>query len=139
MRADEQTGMHLLLAVIVSVFSGILSLITLILSWELWTVLLITVSCVSVWVLHIARLGTDAFYENLCAGLMLTEFFYFGVHESSLFDVPAVACILILALFMLNKKWIIHVTGILYVMILLYHGFLLKTVSHQMGNQKLYQ
>ena len=139
MRADEQTGMHLLLAVIVSVFSGILSLITLILSWELWTVLLITVSCVSVWVLHIARLGTDAFYENLCAGLMLTEFFYFGVHESSLFDVPAVACILILALFMLNKKWIIHVTGILYVMILLYHGFLLKTVSHQMGNQNLFR
>ena len=66
MRADEQTGMHLLLAVIVSVFSGILSLITLILSWEVWTVLLITVSCVSVWVLHIARFGTDAFYENLC-------------------------------------------------------------------------
>ena len=38
----------------------------------------------------------------------LTEFFFFGVHETSLFDIPAMACILILALFTLNKKWILY-------------------------------
>ena len=34
MRAEEQTSQHLLLAVIVTVFSGLLGLITLFLSWE---------------------------------------------------------------------------------------------------------
>ena len=47
---------------------------------------------------------------------MLTEFFFFGVHESSLFDIPAVACILTLALFMLNKKWIVYATVALYIL-----------------------
>lgn len=104
MRAEEQTSRHLLLATITTVFSGMLSMVTLIRAWELWMIPLVIAGCFSVWLLHIGRFGSDTFYENLCAGLMLTEFFFFGVHRSSLFDAPAVACILILALFMLNKK-----------------------------------
>ena len=91
MRAEEQTSRHLLLAVIVTVFSGMLCLVTILMAWELWVVLLMAAGCFSIWLLHIARLGSDTLYENLCAGLMLTEFFFFGVHPSSLFDLPAVA------------------------------------------------
>ncbi len=132
MRVEEQTSRHLLLAVITTVFGGMLSLVTLVMAWEFWMVVLMTAGCISVWFLHIARIGSDAFYENLCTGLMLTEFFFFGVHETSLFDIPAMACILILALFMLNKKWILHVTVSLYVLELLYHTLILHTISPQM-------
>ena len=104
MRAEEQTSRHLLLAVITTVFSGMLGLVSMILSWELWMLPLMTAGCFSVWFLHIAKLGSDTLYENLCTGLLLVEFFFFSVHDSSLFDIPAVACILILALFMMNKK-----------------------------------
>ena len=97
MRAEEQTSRHLLLAVIVTVFSVTLSLITIAMAWESWVVPLTIAGCFSVWLLHIARVGSDAFYENLCAGLLLVEFFFFSVHETSLFDASAVACILILA------------------------------------------
>ena len=100
-------------------------------------ILLVTAGCFSIWILHIAKLGSDTFYENLCAGLMLTEFFFFGVHESSLFDIPAVACILALALFMLNKKWILHMIAALYVLELLYHGLILHTISSQMGHRDI--
>ncbi len=129
---EEKTSRHLLLAVIITVLSSILSLVTLVMAWEFWMILLVTAGCFSVWILHIAKLGSDTFYENLCAGLMLTEFFFFGVHESSLFDIPAVACILALALFMLNKKWILHMIAALYVLELLYHGLILHTISSQM-------
>lgn len=139
MRAEEQTSRHLLLAVITTVFSGMLSLVTLIRAWELWMILLVAVGCFSVWLLHIGRFGSSAFYENLCAGLMLTEFFFFGVHRSSLFDAPAVACILILVLFMLNKKWIMYVTAALYGLILLYHGLILHTIFLGMGNEDLFR
>ena len=104
MRAEEQTGRHLLLAVIVTVFSAVLILLTIVMAWELWMIPLIAMACLSVWVLHIARLGSDTLYENLCSGLMLLEFFFMGIQKTSLFDIPAVACIMILALFMLNKK-----------------------------------
>lgn len=133
MRADEQTSRHLLLAVIVTVFSGLLGLITLFLSWEFWTLPLMTAGCFGVWFLHIGRLGSNTLFENLCAGLMLTEFFFFGVHESSLFDLPAVACILILALFVLNKKWILYAAAALYALVLAYHGLILHTISYRMG------
>ena len=38
MRAEEQTSKHLLLAVIVTVFSSILGLVTMAMAWEFWMV-----------------------------------------------------------------------------------------------------
>lgn len=139
MRGEDQTGKHLLLAVIVTIFSVMLNFVTILMAWEFWMILLMTAGCLSIWVLHIARLGSDTLYENLCAGLLLTESFFFGVHSSSLFDMPAVSCILILALFMLNKKWILYVTAFLYVLELLYHGFVLHTISSQMERQDIFR
>lgn len=133
MRVGEQTGRHLLLAVITTIFSGMLSLITVVMAWEFWMIPLIAAGCFGIWLLHIAKLGSGAWYENLCAGLMLLEFFFFGVHESSLFDMPAVACILILALFMLNKKWVLYVLAALYALALLYHVLVLHTISYHTG------
>ena len=133
MRAGEQTGRHLLLAVITTVFSGMLGLTTAVMAWELWTIPLVAAGCFSVWFLHIGKLGSGKFYENLCAGLLLLEFFFFSVHESSLFDIPAVACIVTLALFMLNKKWVLHVVKALYVLALLYHVLILRTITYDIG------
>ena len=102
MRMEEKISQHLLLALIVTAFSGLLGLSALVMGWELWMLPLMMVGCCGVWSLHIARIGSDALLENLCAGLMLGEFFFFSVHESSLHDIPTMACILILVLFMLS-------------------------------------
>lgn len=132
MRAEEQTSRHLLLAVITTIFSGILILVTVLMAWEDWMIPLIAAGCFSVWLLHIGRFGSDSLYENLCAGVLLTEFFFFGVHRASLFDIPIVACILILALFMLNKKWMMNGIMGLYVLEVLYHALVLRTISPRM-------
>ena len=67
------------------------------------------------------------------------EFFFFGVHEISLFDIPAVACVMVLALFMLNKKRLLHMIQALYVLVLLYHGLILHTISRQMEFQEVFR
>ena len=139
MKAWGQTSRHLLLAVITTVFSGMLGLITVVMVWELWTIPLMAAGCFGVWFLHIAKIGSDAFYENLCAGLLLLEFFFFGVHESSLFDIPAVACIIILALLMLNKKWVLHMLEALYVLVLLYHVLILRTITYGIGFREAFR
>ena len=64
MRAEEQTSRHLLLAVMVTVFSGLLGLITLFLAWEFWMLPLMAAGCLGVWILHIARLGSNTLYET---------------------------------------------------------------------------
>ena len=98
MREQEQTSIHLLLAVTSSTFSIMLIVLTLALSWEMWIIPLILIGCFIVWWFHIGRDGSEMLYENLCAGLMLIEFFFFGVHRDILFDIPVVACILLLIL-----------------------------------------
>ena len=132
MGTEGQTSQHLLLAVIISVFSGMMILITVVMPWELWMVPVILTGNFSVWFLHIGRIGTGAVYENLCAGVMMVEFFFFGVHRESLFDMPAVACIMILSLFMLNKKWMLLMIEGLYLLGLLYHFLIFHTISYDM-------
>ncbi len=132
MRTEEQTSMHLLLAVIVSVFSVTLIVVTAALSWEPWMVPLVMAGCFSVWCLHIGNIGTELIYENLCAGVMLTEFFFFGVHSISLYDIPAVVCIMILVFSMFDRKWLLYLTAGLYVLVLLYHFVFLHTIHYHM-------
>lgn len=133
MRREERTSIHLLLAATVSVFSVMLLLITMAMPWELWMNPLITIGCVSVWCLHIGRSGSGAFYEYLCAGLMMAECFFFGVHEDCLYDIPAVICIMILIFSMLDKKRLLYMTAAVYVLVLLYHILHLHTISSDMG------
>ncbi|MEY8492459.1 response regulator [Lachnospiraceae bacterium 29-91] len=133
MRREERTSIHLLLATTVSVFSVMLILITIAMPWELWMNPLITIGCVSVWCLHIGRSGSGAFYEYLCAGLMMAECFFFGVHEDCLYDIPAVICIMILIFSMLDKKRLLYMTAAVYVLVLLYHILHLHTISSDIG------
>ncbi len=137
MRTEEQTSMHLLLAVIVSVFSVMLFLITAALSWELWTIPLIMTGCFSVWCLHIGRIGSELVYENICAGVMLTEFFFFGVHRTSLFDIPSVVCIMILVFSMFDRKRLLYMTAALYVLIVLYHFLFFQTINYDMELEEI--
>lgn len=133
MRAEEQTSRHLLLAVIITVFSGMLALVTVMMSWELWMVPLFVVGNIGVWVLHIARIGSGTFYEYLCAGLMMLEFFFFGVHKASLFDMPPIACFMILTLFMLNRRRMLYMIEALYILALIYHFLVLRTLTYDMA------
>lgn len=130
MNADKLTSKHLLLAGVVTAFSVILVLMTLFMFWELWMIPLIAAGVFGVWFLHIGRVGSEELYENLCAGLLLVEFLFFGVHSASLFDIPAVACIVLLVFSMLNRKRLLYMTAALYVLELLYHFLFLHTIHY---------
>ena len=132
MRTEAQTSIHLLMACIISVFNGLLILVTIAMSWEPWTVVLTAVGCLVVWWLHIGRVGSEMLYENICGGLLMMEFFFFGVHESSFFDIPLLACVLIVILSLLSRKRLLYLTAALYVLLLAYHFLLLGTISPQM-------
>ena len=135
MKADKQTSKHLLLAVVITVFSVILILTVIVMGWEPWVVPLMATGCVGVWSLHIGRGDQARMYENLCAGLMLLEFLFFGVHDVSLYDIPAVACIVVFIFSMLDRKRLLYVTAALYVLVLLYHYLILQTVFSYMPSQ----
>lgn len=133
MRAKGQTSIHLLLASIVTIVGVMLILLTIAMSWEAWMVPVILIGNTIVWILHITRAGSETFYENLCAGLLMVGFFFFGVHKAILFDIPAMACLLILVFSMFNSGRLLYMTFSLYALVLLYHFFLLHTIHFEMG------
>ena len=57
MNEERRTGMYLLFASVVSVFSALLILITIAMSWESWMVPLIFIGCFVVWMVHITRIA----------------------------------------------------------------------------------
>lgn len=135
MGTDGQTSKYLLLASIVSVFSVMLAIITAAMLWEIWMIPLIVFGMFSVWCLHIGRVGSQAHYEDLCAGVIMVEFFFFGVHAESFYDLPAVVCIMILVFSMLDSKRLVYMTVGLYALQLLYHIFILHTFADDVGVQ----
>jgi signal transduction histidine kinase/CheY-like chemotaxis protein/HPt (histidine-containing phosphotransfer) domain-containing protein len=137
MRTKGQTSIHLLLASIVTIVGVMLILLTMAMSWEAWMVPVILIGNTLVWILHITRTGSETFYENLCVGLLMVGLFFFGVHESTLFDLPAIVCMLILVFSMFDKKRLLYMTAALYVLILLYHYFILQTITYNMDEQSL--
>ncbi len=137
MRAKGKTSIHLLLASIVTIVGVMLILLTITMSWELWMVPVILIGNTLVWILHITRTGSETFYENLCAGLLMVGFFFFGVHRMILFDIPALACMLILIFSMFDKKRLLYMIVAFYLQVLLYHFFFLHTITYDMGVQNL--
>ena len=131
MRTEAQTSMHLLMVSTLSIVSVLLSLMAVIMSWELWMLPIIIIGCLTVWWLHIGRVGSDLMYENICTGLLIMDFFFFGVHPTSLYDIPMAACVVILLLSLLNRKRLLYMAGALYVCLILYHLLVLHTVSAQ--------
>ena len=129
MRTEAQTSMHLLMVSTLSIVSVLLSLMAVIMSWELWMLPIIIIGCLTVWWLHIGRVGSDIMYENICTGLLIMDFFFFGVHSTSLYDIPMVACVVVLLLSLLNRKRLLYMAAALYVCLILYHLLVLHTVS----------
>lgn len=135
MRTDGQTSKHLLLAVVVTMVGMMLMLITVAFSWEEWMLPVILIGNGLVWFLHIGRVGSETLYENLCVGLLLVGFFFFGVHSVSLFDIPAIACMVFLIFSMIDKTLPLYMTVGLYVMVLLYHCLVLHTITRSISVQ----
>lgn len=133
MREEGQTSRHLLLASIVSVVSIVLIIITIVMEWEIWMVPLVVFGGFSVWCLHIGKVGSEMLYENLCAGVMMVEFFFFGVHSDSLFDLSAVACMMVIVFSLFDRHLLLYILEGLYLMDLLYHLLWLHTITSGMS------
>ena len=105
---EEQMGIHLLMVCMASVLSAVLICFTFMMSWELWTIPLIMAGILTVWCFHIGRFISEQTYEYLCAGFMIIECFYFGVHQESFTSLPVLICLLFLVLILLEKKFLIY-------------------------------
>ena len=66
----------------------------------------------------------------------MVEFFFFGVHESCLHDIPMMTCVVLLLLSLLNRKRLLFIAVGLYAAQILYHFLLLGTIGRGMADRE---
>lgn len=128
-----KTDIHLLMVMAVTAFNMLLVMVVCLMSWEMWVIPLIIIITAAAWALHILRLIPETTFEYICSGVMMVEFFFYGVHATSLFDMPVVMGVFILMLSMLDKKILLNLTAITYTLVILYHCIVLHTIGPDMG------
>ena len=87
---------HLIVLLSYSLFSVILMGETIIMKWELWAIALIFASNVLSWVMHIGGFFQPKVRTWIYAILMMGTFFFYGIHETSAYDIAGVMCAVII-------------------------------------------
>ena len=81
---------HILILVIYTFFSIILIGESLLLGWEIWAIPLVIVGIGTSWWLHISQSIQEKTRLWFYAVLWMTEFFYYGIHITSMFDMSVI-------------------------------------------------
>lgn len=132
-QAEKKTDIHLIMALVISIFSLILIIVTCMLSWEMWTIPMIVIGLCIVWAFHIGKIVSSRIYEYSCAGMILAEVFFYGIHAESFFDVPVIVCVLLFMLSMMDKKILLHLLIAVYLLAFFYQCVFLHTVTLDMS------
>lgn len=111
---DERTGndlskvSQLIILVGYTIFSVILIMESILLSWETWAIVLVAVGVIMGWMLHVRQRFSPYTRLVIFSFMMMATYFFYGIHETSTFDLALVMSVVI-ALYTLtaNKKFIL--------------------------------
>ena len=95
---------HLTILVSYTIFATILIVESLLLGWEKWAILLIILGISAAWILHIRHNTPSNVRLWLYAVLMMGCFFFYGVHQTSTFDLALVMSAIIMLHTMTGRK-----------------------------------
>ncbi len=98
---------HLMILNCYTIFSAILLGESLLLGWEKWALVLIVCAVVASWTLHIRQRLDDTARIWIYSTLMMVTFFFYGIHQTSTFDIAAVMLAVIMIYTMTGIKALI--------------------------------
>ena len=105
---------HLTLLISYTLFSTALIIESFLMGWEKWMLLLVVAGVIVSWILHI-RHNTPANVRIwIYAVLMMGEFFFYGTHQTSTFDLAVVISALIMLFTMTGIKSLISLCQFTY-------------------------
>lgn len=96
-------------------FSVFLIALTVIMSWELWVIVPMSIGLIVSWILHIRQYMTSGERIWLYEILMMLSFFFYGIHPSSRFDLSIVMAAIITLTTMTGRKALVRVDLLTYV------------------------
>ncbi|MBQ6780016.1 MAG: response regulator [Treponema sp.] len=101
--------------------------VTILLHWELWMIPLLAIALISVWTLHITQGMTERIRTYYYIVLILIEFFFYGVHPTSFFDLPILLILILLLFATIDETRALFMALLTYVLELVYHIAIIHT------------
>ena len=99
---------HLTILISYTIFATILVVESLLLGWEKWALILIIGGIIAAWALHIRHITPSNVRLWLYAVLMMGCYFFYGIHQTSTFDLALVMAAIIMLHTMTGRKAFIN-------------------------------
>ena len=121
---DSKSGIfetsYIVILMSYSLLSVVLMVATVLLSWELWAVPFMAVSLIGCWLMHIFQRLTEYYRIWLYVIQMMMTFFYYGIHDSSFFDLAPLICVMMMIFAMTGKTVFVNLCSIIYYITMIY-------------------
>lgn len=117
---EKQREINLLLLLVYTFLIMILTAESFLLGWEMGAVVLLLLGAVVSWWLHMTDIVPDWMRVWLCFILSMLAFFFYGIHETSIYDL-APAMILVMFLYSVTEQYhIIRICVVTYILTICY-------------------
>ena len=111
---------HMMILVAYTIFSVILIGESLLMSWEKWALIVIGISLLMSWTIHIRQMLNPHSRLWIYSLLMMGTFFFYGIHETSTFDLAVVMAAVIILYTMTGIKELITLCQVTYYLTMAY-------------------
>ncbi|SDJ14420.1 Signal transduction histidine kinase [Lachnospiraceae bacterium G41] len=111
---DNFQASHLMLLIGYTILAVILVVESFLMGWEKWALIPITVGMVFSWIFHIRQLLSTNARLWFYAILMMFSFFFYGIHQTSTFDLAVVMSGIMVLYTLTGKKGLINFAVITY-------------------------
>lgn len=101
---EKQRAAHLLLLLCYTILSCALIGESLLMGWETWAVVLLPIGVIAGWTLHIKNKLPMAVRLDIYTVMMMLVYFFYGIHETSMFDL-APLMITVMVLYSSTEKY----------------------------------
>ena len=120
---------HLVIIMVYSFMALVLSAETVLMGWELWTIPALITSVIAVWWVYVKQALTAKARLYIYLIMMLIALFYYGIHATSLFDVPLFLLMAMMLFVLVDENFIIYFFYVDYVLIIGWHILVTKAIS----------
>ncbi|MBP5528486.1 MAG: response regulator [Lachnospiraceae bacterium] len=117
---DNFQASHLMLLIGYSILAVILIVESFLMGWEKWPLIPITVGMIFSWIFHIRQLLSTNARLWFYAVLMMFSFFFYGIHQTSTFDLAVVMSGIMVLYTLTGKKALINFAVITYYLSMAY-------------------
>ena len=118
---ENRKWIQLVIPILYTMGAAALGVVTVLLGWEPWIPIVMLLSIVAVWWMHISQAFSPAVRLRIYGGFFSVAMFFYGIHRTSLHDVSIIAAIIFAVFSLTEEKSVIRMAFGAYVLLLIYH------------------